>query len=228
MSLPILAYWDIRCLGEPIRLMFEYLELKYVNKIYPTGDAPTYERKEWQHDKATLGFDFPNVPYLIDGDIKLSESWAIMRYIARKQSTLTATTEEQEINCDMLQGVIEDFRYRFISLTYYSTTENFEANKKQFHLRLLKDLQRFGLFLGTNKWLIGKDLMFVDFALCEALDQIKLLFPRFLDDCPQNIHDYYNNFMTLPTIKAYRSSPRFQKLPINSKYSYWGGKTTLD
>ena len=28
--------------------------------------------------------DFPNLPYLIDGEVKLSESWAIAKYIARK------------------------------------------------------------------------------------------------------------------------------------------------
>ena len=28
--------------------------------------------------------DYPNLPYLVDGDVKMSESLAMMKYIARK------------------------------------------------------------------------------------------------------------------------------------------------
>jgi glutathione S-transferase len=31
-----------------------------------------------------LGLDFPNLPYLFDGDIKLTQSNAILRHVARR------------------------------------------------------------------------------------------------------------------------------------------------
>ena len=34
--------------------------------------------------KHTIGMDYPNLPYLIDGDVKMSESLAMLKYIARK------------------------------------------------------------------------------------------------------------------------------------------------
>jgi len=37
-------------------------------------------------DKSKLNLDFPNLPYLINGDFKLTESIAIARYIIRKSN----------------------------------------------------------------------------------------------------------------------------------------------
>jgi glutathione S-transferase len=32
----------------------------------------------------TIDLKFPNLPYLIDGDVKVTESLAILKYIAKK------------------------------------------------------------------------------------------------------------------------------------------------
>uniref|UniRef100_A0A4X1UTN1 glutathione transferase n=1 Tax=Sus scrofa TaxID=9823 RepID=A0A4X1UTN1_PIG len=48
--------------------------------------APDYDRGQWLSDKFKLGLDFPNLPYLIDGAHKLTQSNAILRYIARKHN----------------------------------------------------------------------------------------------------------------------------------------------
>merc|ERR1712071_640098 len=37
MSLPVLAYWDIRGLAQPIRLLLAYTETKYEDKYYVCG-----------------------------------------------------------------------------------------------------------------------------------------------------------------------------------------------
>ena len=38
----------------------------------------------WFSEKQSLGLDFPNLPYFIDGDVNLTETRAIMKYIASK------------------------------------------------------------------------------------------------------------------------------------------------
>uniref|UniRef100_A0A8C8VVT6 glutathione transferase n=1 Tax=Peromyscus maniculatus bairdii TaxID=230844 RepID=A0A8C8VVT6_PERMB len=48
--------------------------------------APDYDQSQWLNDKFKLGLDFPNLPYLIDGSHKITQSNAIMRYIARKNN----------------------------------------------------------------------------------------------------------------------------------------------
>lgn len=42
-------------------------------------------REKWfEEDKKNLGLEFPNIPYLIDGDFKLTESSSIFKYIIQR------------------------------------------------------------------------------------------------------------------------------------------------
>ena len=43
--------------------------------------------------KYTLDLSFPNLPYYMDGDFKVTQSNAILRYIARKHNMLGNTEE---------------------------------------------------------------------------------------------------------------------------------------
>ena len=81
---PVLGYWSIRGLAHQIRHMFAYLNVDFENKMYTTGDAPDFDKSEWENEKNTLGLEYPNLPYLIDGEVRLTETVAIMRYVAKK------------------------------------------------------------------------------------------------------------------------------------------------
>ena len=51
----------------------------------PYEDVLYVSREKWfEEDKKNLGLDFPNLPYLIDGDFKLTESGAIAEYVINK------------------------------------------------------------------------------------------------------------------------------------------------
>lgn len=80
----MLGYWTIRGLAAQIRYMFYYLGVDFEDKQYTVGAAPTYDKSGWLADKHTMGFDFPNLPYLVDGDVKITETVAIMQYLAKK------------------------------------------------------------------------------------------------------------------------------------------------
>jgi len=43
-----------------------------------------WDRSDWLNEKNNLGMEFPNLPYLFDEDVKLTESIAIMKYVAKK------------------------------------------------------------------------------------------------------------------------------------------------
>lgn len=62
----LFGYWNIRGLGQIARLLLAYTGLKWEDKQY-SDEAEWFEK-----DKKSLGLDFPNLPYLIDGDVKIT------------------------------------------------------------------------------------------------------------------------------------------------------------
>jgi glutathione S-transferase len=74
----VFGYWGIRGLGQVARLLLAYSGLAWEDHKY-------LEKEKWfDKDKKELGFAFPNLPYLIDGDFKLTESRAINLYVIKK------------------------------------------------------------------------------------------------------------------------------------------------
>jgi hypothetical protein len=43
-NLPIIGYWNIRGMMQPIRYALEYMHVKYEDKTYEQGDAPEFSR----------------------------------------------------------------------------------------------------------------------------------------------------------------------------------------
>jgi len=86
---PLLGYWAIRGLAEPIRMLHAFLGVPLREDRYGSGFFPTATKSfgEWQSLKRDMeadGLALPNLPYYIDGDVKLTESVAILRYICEK------------------------------------------------------------------------------------------------------------------------------------------------
>jgi len=222
-SKPLLAYWDLRGLAEPIRLMMEYSQMEYEQKLFRVGPAPEYSRACWMDIKESSGLDFPNLPYYVDGDVKICESWAIMRHIARANNLLPEGTVANAL-CDQAQGVVQDFRMSFVMLCYQP---NFDENKKNFFASLPVKMTRFNNYLGKHKWLAGDKLTYIDFAMAEILDQLQLMENDVYDKYP-NVKAYLNNFMKQEKIAAYRNSSKFKKFPCNNRMARWGGGDTQD
>lgn len=70
---PVLGYWDLRGLASPIRNLLHYKGVEFEDKLYQIGPAPEFDRSDWFNVKPKLGLDFPNLPYYIDEDVKLSQ-----------------------------------------------------------------------------------------------------------------------------------------------------------
>lgn len=74
----VLGYWGVRGVGQVCRLL-----LAYTGAVWE--DVRYSEREQWfEKDKKELGLAFPNLPYLIEGDFKLTESTAIAWYIVAR------------------------------------------------------------------------------------------------------------------------------------------------
>ena len=119
MSNLTLGYWNIRGLAESIRLLLHYLEIEYKEVLYDFGPAPDFKMDSWFNVKYTLGLDYPNIPYLIDGDFKMTESNAILRYICEKyKPELLGETLKERAFVNMAVGVLGDLNSAKSKLMY--------------------------------------------------------------------------------------------------------------
>lgn len=69
---------------------------------------------------------FPlQLPYYIDGDVKITQSNAILRYLGRKHD-MCGKTEEEKIRVDILENQSMDFRNGFVRLCYLEYVSGLE------------------------------------------------------------------------------------------------------
>jgi glutathione S-transferase len=86
--------------------MLAYCGVDYETKTYIRGASPDFSKQDWLQEKKELDLDFPNLPYLIDGDFKMTESKSIMKYIASKHDpSLLGSTAEEVAKADMMSRV---------------------------------------------------------------------------------------------------------------------------
>uniref|UniRef100_F1MUX5 Glutathione S-transferase n=1 Tax=Bos taurus TaxID=9913 RepID=F1MUX5_BOVIN len=239
----ILGYWDIRGLAHAIRLLLEYTDSNYKEKKYTMGDAPDYDRSQWLNEKSKLGLDFPNLPYLIDGTHKLTQSNAILRHIARKHN-MCGETEEENIRVDLLENQVMDVRLHMARICYspdfplrFSPTvqkllrrlhhfslPNWNEKLKPGYLKEIPGrMKLFSVFLGKRCWFAGNKLTYVDFLAYDILDLQRVFEPRCLDEFP-NLKDFLTRFEGLKKISAYMKSSHFLPGPLFLKLAVWGNK----
>ena len=53
--MPLLGYWSVRGLAQPIRYMLGYLEVDFEEKLYHIGDGPEFSLDHWMKEKYKLG-----------------------------------------------------------------------------------------------------------------------------------------------------------------------------
>ncbi|NWW81522.1 GSTM3 transferase, partial [Climacteris rufus] len=231
-------------LAHAIRLLLEYTETPYEDKLYSCGEAPDYDKSQWINEKEKLGLDFPNLPYFIDGPTKLTQSNAILRYIARKHNM-----------CEWGAAGL-GFIWVWVGLEvgleldWGSFGVGLEEKLKPGYLEQLPGkLKLFSNFLGDRKWFAGEKLTFVDFLMFDVLEQNRIFEPKCLEPF-KNLKDFMERFgvsggtprwplgggcrgavpdsgrvpQALEKVAAYMKSSRFQKMPINNKMAKWGNK----
>ncbi|KAF8777975.1 glutathione S-transferase class-mu 26 kDa isozyme 47-like [Argiope bruennichi] len=216
MAKPILAYWDLRGRVEPIRYLLHYKKVDFEDKKYPLG-GPGFQT--WQKEKFSLGLDFPNLPYYIEGDIKLTQTIAIMRYLGHKHG-LDGKTDEEKRRILVAEQQSIDFRDKFKSFVMGNEYET--IGKEEFLKSVQPMFQQWEKFLGGRKFLAGDDMTYVDFLLYEAMDFYRLFHNIILDDYPL-LKSYFNRIKNLPEMQAYMKSPSCKPWPIFGPYAKFGG-----
>jgi len=229
-QIPIeVGYWKIRGLGAPCRMICEYGGLDYVAKSYEVHrqEDGSYDLNEWFETKPDLKKKnaLMNLPYIVDGDIVISQTLAILQYLGKK-ADLYGASPADAIKVDQILCEAQDLRNSAVGF-FYSNGDKFDAR-----VSFVKNVD--GSYEKFESWLTHQGTMFTagdtptagDFHLWEMLDQIEMLaadsnelgplerFPRL-----KNLH---RALRADPKLFEYFSSDNF-KLPPNNKMAGWGG-----
>lgn len=215
---PIVGYWNIRGLVSPIKYLLEYAGVSYEEKHYICGPPPNFERPEWLADKASLDMDFPNLPYYIDGDIKLSQSEVIMRYLANKHN-LHGKNLKDQLRAELIAAQVRDYHMEFVRIVY---NPQFEELKKDYMKNLPAKMEALVKFLGSNKYVCGDYVTYADFVLFEYLELQALFMEDLFKNYP-TLEQYHKNIMALEAMDRYIKSDRFIKYPFNGGPALFGG-----
>ncbi len=199
----LLCYWQVRGRVQPVRYLLEYLQLPYEEKRY---DLASYE--DWfVKDKPNYPGDFPNLPYMKDGERFVSETEAIYRYICYKsgRKDLLGKTEDDEITVSSTRWVIYDAVQSVGELAYNPVYESIKESTLE--EKVLPKLSNISKFLGDKEFLQGY-LTYNDFILFELLEILLAMKSDVIDQL-QNIKEFHAKFKEQKFMKEYFASSRF-------------------
>ena len=196
---PQLGYWSTRGASGPQKCLLAHLGVDYEFVEYVCGGAPDWDRSSWMNVKFTLGLPYPNLPYWIDGDLKISEQAPILRAICAKYKPeyLGRTLAEQghaDMYCNLLK---EQFFLGQVAKSYPQGEEHDETMKTS-----AKDFAtQFNAFRGENKFCVGNEPTYPDFMTYEWIQRCAAHDAGILE--APGIAAYKASMEELPGIEAY-------------------------
>lgn len=206
---PILGYWNIRGLAHPIRFLLHHAGVDFEDKLYNCGPPPELNRDEWLSDKAKLDADFPNLPYYIDNDITLTQSSAIIHYLAAKHG-LGGKNIADQARCDLIAEQVRDYSVDFFKLAYSPT---FNEQKDEYAKLMPDKIAKLERSLGDRKYVVGDYVTFADFLLFEYLDEQIYFDKKVLDKFPKLI-EYHKRMQSVEGVDKYFKLPGAIKFPF--------------
>mmetsp|Transcript_22366 Transcript_22366/g.34626 ORF Transcript_22366/g.34626 Transcript_22366/m.34626 type:complete len:138 (+) Transcript_22366:228-641(+) len=132
---------------------------------YQEGPPPTFSQEEWLRDKFLMGLDFPDLPYFIDGEVRITEAVAIQKYIAAKWGPkLLGRTPAERAKVNMVGSIVSDLKGSVTSGCYM------DRNRPGLVEKIFDKVPKIVKFLDKKKFLVGDNLCWVDFYFFELLD----------------------------------------------------------
>jgi len=185
-----LTYWNGRGKAESIRLLLAICGEDYTEQVPLFGETTYITTVEHVHTLRKEGYLLMNqLPLLCIDGMRLVQSGAITRYLAKKHHLCGDGTVAEEVLCDMLNDSITDYRtmgygpFEF-SLTYEPTPEQLakllEASIKYIPL-FERQLQKNNKYPKGHKfdpedqsllYLVGSKYTYPDFRLWELLVEV--------------------------------------------------------
>jgi len=138
--------------------------------MYEQGDAPNFSVECWTSVRNTLNLDFPTIPYLIDNDVRITDPYAIMIYIAAAYAPeLLGETPETKAEIDMLYSQLKDVKSAITGPCYVGQDRDVLKQTAKAKMEPIVS------YMGKREHLIGNSLTFLDFIMLELCDFVQWL-----------------------------------------------------
>ena len=188
--------------AEPIRLLLAYTKQEYTNE-HPTS------REDWVEKREKLGLEVPDLPYLVDGDFAMSESGAILQYVAERSGDASLVGEDVKTRArvQMVGDIFKDIIANSIKVR--SAEDKVKALEELFAGKTGKQLSRLDKMAENNQFLTGK-LTIVDFVMFIVRRMFSFFSQVLKQEDPflqfKNLLAVLQRFEELPGIKEYLAS----------------------
>ena len=206
-----LSYFNLRGLGEKIRLLLEVAAIPYEDHRITS--------EEWPVLKESMPFGQVPQVEITEGDKTLTmvQSNAIVRYIARKAG-LSGRTPEEEAKIDMFTEGVEDLRTKLVRVFY---SPEFASLKDDLINKTIPDqLANFeNLLRGSESGFFTEKLSVADLVLFEVLEIVVAFSPGALDGL-EAVSRLHKQVASLPRVAAYLASGR-RPTQINGSSASW-------
>jgi len=215
------VYWNMCGLGQVPRYALEIAGVEYVDVRVEAGEAGTPDYKQvWQQRKDSMNgtTTFPNLPYLLDGDVGLSQSGAILRYIGRKFNLMEDASTVHLV--DLVLEQMADFDKESTVLSYNSVDglKNYCVNTLPGRLKSWSSL------IGEKPFLTGDVVTVADLKFYETMRKLKLIeaHPEVNTETIKSfptLEAFVDRVEALPAIQAYQASAAFMARPLNNPHA---------
>ena len=196
-----LHYFPGRGRAETTRWMLAINHIKFENVPIETPEMLLALR-------ASGKLPFDQIPLLEIEEQNLSQSSAMIRYLARS-GEYYGSTEQDAVWCDMIAGAVADFAETSLQAAFQPTKE---VAVKALQERFNKFGPRFESRLSRNGLCAGGKLTFADVLLAEAVNSYLEWIPDILNKTPF-LDDLYKKVIATSGISAYLNSP--QRYPMS-------------
>ena len=196
-----LHYFPGRGRAETTRWMLAINHIKFENIPIETPEMLLALR-------ASGKLPFDQMPLLEIEELNLSQSSAMIRYLARS-GEYYGSTEQDAVWCDMVAGAVSDFAETSLQAAFQPTKK---IAVKALQGRFNKFGPRFENRLSKNGLCAGVKLTFADILLAEAINSYLEWIPDILDETPF-LDNLYKKVITTSGISAYLKSP--QRYPMS-------------
>ena len=208
-----LYYWNATGAAQAIRILLHYLKVDF-EEINPTKET-------WPALKQSFvdgGFTFANLPMIDEGDFKLSQSKAVLFYLAQTRgdgSTVGKTPRDQAI-VRQLVGVVDDLlgvlRRGTFTEDYKTKLQEVAADQK-----LIRIVEGFEKRLSDGREFLLGYFTIADIAISGVYNAVNHVYKSAEVKNPlakQLLYDHAVRVANLSGIKEYYASDEYQNKPM--------------